>query len=361
MRSAFTMVFPVIAGLTVFSILMSVSVHPVHGGMEIRDGDFYLDGERYIARAVEVVSSWPPERETIGMMMDQMLAAGVNAIRVHSGYNHAVFEEALARDIYMVVGFPCYWDNHCTLEEALEIVEEYSAYENILAWCIGNELYTEEITVPIDYIRELNDFTHENDPHGRWTTYANHMVMNCPDVALNPVLYLLGFRPVDFVDVIAWNAYPILRALSWDDLVVMWWEDNREEVEGNAPILAMMIDRALELYSDWAGDLPDEALQSAAGLGYLMLQYARNAYFQNWSWGDWRFHHKPWILTEWAAIDDPVAVENDFRVISFFEEVGSLDGYVYFKWSMVDHGHDGIIDNTELYETIARLYGGNQP
>jgi len=53
-----------------------------------------------------------------------------------------------------------------------------------------------------------------------------------------------------------------------------------------------------------------------------------------------------------------VAVENDFAVLSFFEEFGSLDGYVFFKWSYVDHEHDGIIDNLELYETITRLYGG---
>lgn len=340
------------------SIFLLMFPAHVSAEMEIRDGDFYLDGERYIARAVEVVSGWPSDRETIGLIMDQILATGATAIRMHSGYNHTVFEEALARDIYLIVGYPNYWDNHCTMEEALAIIEEYSFYDNILAWCIGNELYSEDLSLPVDFAMELNDFTHDNDPHGRWTTYANHMVINSPDVALNPILSMLGCRPFDFVDIIAWNAYPILRALSWDDLVVMWWEDNREEVEDFAPFLAWMLDHAIEYYSAWAGNLPDKALQSSAGLKYLMGQYGRNAFFQNWSWGDWRFHHKPWILTEWAAIDDPIAVENDFEVISFFEKFGSLDGYVFFKWSHVDHEHDGAIDNLELYETITRLYGG---
>jgi len=340
----------------VFTLFLLCCLSPAFGDMEIIEGDFYLDGERYIARGVEVVSGWPSDRETVGLILDQMVAAGVNAIRMHSGYHHIVFEEAQKRDIYLIAGYPCTWDRYCTNEEILAIIQEYALHQNILAWCIGNEHYSTDLTVPIDYLEDLNTFTHDNDPFGHWTTYANHMVMTSPDVGLNPLLYLLGYRPVDFVDVIAWNAYPLLRALSWDNLVIMWWEDNREEVEEFSPYLAKMMDKALDLYSRWAQNIPEWALQSSMGLGYFLAQYARNAYLQNWDWQTFTFHHKPWILTEWAATDDPAAVENDFQVIKLYEKLFSLDGYMYFNWANVDHSIDGTIDNFELYDTITRLY-----
>lgn len=316
----------------------------------VHDGDLYLRGERFIIRSVDFVVSWPEDRAVCASIMDQIIDVGANSFRYGFHLEHDIFDLAEKKGLFVLPLLFNSWTHHMSPDEVRQAVGEFEHHDNLLAWVLGNELWNDDLSIPADLLWEQYVAAVEEDDLARPVIYGNHMMLNHPVLDRIPPLANAGFGPIDFVDVIGWNPYPFLRALSLYWMIETYWASIRPFIEQFSPALAEAIDALFDWYAQWAQNMPDWMYDSAFGMDGLLSTYADNAESQDWDGRE--YHPKPWVLTEWGFTDSPRAIENDFAVIHGYIEDRSLDGLNFHHWMWLDVEPDGIIDAPEAYGAL---------
>ena len=328
---------------------------PYSDTLIVHHGDLYLHGERFIIKSIDFTVPWPEDREICSTIMDQIVSVGANSFRFCFELEHDIFELAKEKGLYVMPLFFNSWLAHMPVDEIRDLVNEFEHHENLLAWIMGNEVWGDDLTIPVDLLTEQYQAVLEEDDFHRPVIYGNHMALNHPILDQIPVLPERGYGPIDFVDVIGWNPYPFFRALSLSGMIGVFWESVRPYIENFSPMLAAMIDVLFDWYEQWAQNMPDWLYDNAFGMDLLLKAYADNADKQNWDGVE--YHPKPWILTEWGFTDSPNAIENDFTVIKIHLDYRSLDGFNYHHWMWLDIEPDGILDVPEAYDKLVELFG----
>jgi len=320
----------------------------------IRDGDLYMNGERFIVKAVDLTFVWPGDVDARRRIIENVKALGANTVRygfytVHE--NIDLLEEA---GLYVLLLPLNSWNTHMTPDEMRAYVAEFAEHKNIIGWHLGNELWSNDFSIPVDLIAEQMAAIEETDPLKRPVFYGNHMLLNAPDMEKIPFLPALGFGPVDFVDVIGWNAYPLFLALSLDEMIGYFWYSIKPYIEQFSPGLAELLDEAFKTYQQWADNMPQQLLDSAVGMDYLMNTYWINSCEQDWD-GE-RYHPKPWMLTEWGFTNSADGIRNVCAVILEYVEFGSLDGLDFHPYLFLDEDADGVIDHPDAYQALVDCF-----
>ena len=320
----------------------------------VHQGDLYLHGERFIVKSIDFTVPWPQDRDVCSTIMDQMIAAGANSLRFCFALEHDIFELADEKGLFVLPLFLNSWLGHMPVDEVRELVNAYEHHENLLAWIMGNEVWGDDLTVPVELLRKQYQAILEEDDLHRPVIYGNHMALNHPGLGRIPPIAERGLGAVDFIDVIGWNPYPIFRALSLSGMIGYFWASIKPAVEDFSPALAFLLDVLFDWYDQWAQNMPDWLYDSAFGLDLLLKAYADNADHQNWDGRE--FHPKPWVFTEWGFTDSARAIENDFTVIRKYLDDRSLDGFNYHHWMWLDVEPDGVIDAPEAYDKLAEMF-----
>jgi len=193
---------------------------------------------------------------------------------------------------------------------------------------IGNEDYSPNLSSPREHLRGINSTFKGESRHP--TFHAGHMVLHAPDLLF---LRYRGFGPVDFTDVLGFNAYPPLEAASWTDLVEMWWRDTKTN-----PIYQAFLDIGMRTYLWMENWLIEPIKTNTFGYSYFV-----NSYLQ---YG--KLKGKPVVITEWGA-GGLEFTSGQWRILKNFPE---LAGTFFYSWNELDRDRDGSPDIPELYEFL---------
>jgi uncharacterized RDD family membrane protein YckC len=257
--------------------------------------------------------------------------AGFNAVRLSWEWS----ERSIARKLHeagfhVLLGTGEGWSIRKSPEDAKEMVAQLENLEN-LWWGIGNEDYSPNLSSPREHLRGINSTFKGESRHP--TFHAGHMVLHAPDLLF---LRYRGFGPVDFTDVLGFNAYPPLEAASWTGLVKMWWEDTRTN-----PVYQTLLDIGMRTYLWMESWLIEPVKTNTFGYAYLV-----NSYLQ---YG--KLKGKPVVITEWGGGGFEFA-SGQWRILRNFPE---LVGTFFYSWNEVDQNRDGTPDVPDLYDFLSRV------
>ena len=265
-------------------------------------------------------------------VISSLREAGFNSVRIswEAAADPAFIRALHDSGLHVLVGTGEGWAVRKTPEDAERMIRELGDLENIY-WGIGNEDYLPELSSPREHLKEVNS-VFKGRSH-RPTFHAGHMILHSPDLLL---LRHRGFGPMEFTDLLGFNAYPPLQAASWTGLVEMWWRDTRTN-----PFYAALLGTGMRMYLWTEGWLIEPLKTSAFGYPYLL-----NSYLQ---YG--KLKGKPVIVTEWGAGDLRFA-RGQWEILRKFPE---LAGLFFYSWREVDTDLDGIPDDNSLYQFLREV------
>jgi len=263
-------------------------------------------------------------------LVPALKAAGFNAVRLSWEWSDPqVVRRLHEAGFHVLVGTGEGWSIRKTPEDARRMVAELADLEN-LWWGIGNEDYLPDLSSPREHLAEMNSAFKGRSEHP--TFHAGHMVLHAPDLL---ILRRRGFGPMEFTDVLGFNAYPPFEAASWAGLVEMWWRDTKTN-----PVYQALIDAGMRTYLWVEGWLVEPLKTNTFGYAYLV-----NSYLQ---YG--KLKGKPVVVTEWGGGGFEFA-SGQWRILKNFPE---LAGTFFYSWTELDRDGDGNPDVSELYDFLAR-------
>jgi uncharacterized RDD family membrane protein YckC len=261
-------------------------------------------------------------------LIGSLKAAGFDAVRLSWDWcDVRVVRKLHEAGFKVLVGTGEGWANRKTVEDVRGMIAELESLENIW-WGIGNEDYSPDLSSPRDHLQEINSAFKENSSHP--TFHAGHMVLHSPDLL---ILRHRGYGPVDFTDVLGFNAYPPLEAASWKNLVEMWWKDTKTN-----PVYQIFLNAGMKIYMWVEGWLVEPFKTNTFGYAYLV-----NSYLQ---YG--KLKGKPVVITEWGGGGLEFA-SGQCEILKNFPE---LAGTFFYSWKQLDDDGDGVPDSPELYSLL---------
>ncbi len=273
---------------------------------------------------------------SIDPLIESLKSAGFNAVRLDWALA-GTKEENLVRRLhqegfFILIGTGEGWDVRKDVRDVEILVALYGNLENI-CWGIGNEDYTSDLRSPREHLSEINQAFKRLST--RPTVHAGHMLLHSPDFLL---FRYRGFGPVDFTDVLGFNAYPPFEAASWTNLIQMWREDTRTN-----PVYQTLLDLGMKTYL-WLERTVIEPLKTnTLGYAYLLNSYVQFA----------ELKHKSIILTEWGAGGIEFA-RGQWEIIKKMP----IQGRFFFSWKEIDSDLDGNPDDLELFSFLAQTNSG---
>jgi uncharacterized RDD family membrane protein YckC len=257
--------------------------------------------------------------------------AGFNAVRISWEWSELKLVRRLHEaGFHVLVGTGEGWAIRKTPEDARRMVVELGDLEN-LWWGIGNEDYLPDLSSPREHLEEVNSAFKESSRNP--TFHAGHMILHAPDLLF---LRHRGYGPMDFTDILGFNAYPPLEAASWIDLVEMWWRDTKTN-----PVYQAFLDAGMRIYFWTEGWLVEPLKTNTFGYAYLVHSYLQYG----------KLKGKPVIITEWGGGGLEFA-SGQWKILKNFPE---LAGTFFYSWSELDRNGDGNPDVLELYNFLARV------
>lgn len=287
--------------------------------VEIRGRDILVDGKKFIVKGICLSGHIPKDPKKIHEFINKLKYANVNTIRTWGPMNEKFMESLEKEDIKVIFGLGNTWNKLTGEEEVKKIVKRARKFHNIILWCIGNETFSNNFSVPRQHLQKINEIVKSLDK--RPTVFANHMVIHAPFLKDNILSLARGFYPIDFTDVIGWNAYPLRLALSWTNLVIdVWYKPNKEFLEYLIPSnLLTFIELLIDSYEAGIKKLPPEYFEVVDDYEWLLLQYIEHSKELN----------KPCLLTEFGECSENI-LKKTIKIINKYKS--EISGYCYYSW-----------------------------